>query len=71
MKFTTALLALFVSVAVAAPVPSTSTETNQPERRFESDSLLSALVNPKAFTKDIDFSLLGLNKEDFPSTLSK
>ncbi|KAK1139630.1 hypothetical protein N8T08_000567 [Aspergillus melleus] len=69
MKFTTALVALFVSVTMAAPVPSTSTETNQPQRRFEADSLLSALVNPKAFTKDIDFSLLGVNKEDFPNAL--
>ncbi|KAI9042914.1 uncharacterized protein KD926_004980 [Aspergillus affinis] len=69
MKFTTALVTLFVSLAVAAPVPSTNTETNQPERRFEADSLLSALVNPKAFTKDIDFSLLGIDKDDLPNAL--
>ncbi|PLB47917.1 hypothetical protein P170DRAFT_476570 [Aspergillus steynii IBT 23096] len=68
MKISTGVVALFVSAVVAAPVPTTG-ETKQPVRRFEADSLVSALLNPKAFTKDIDFSLLGIDKEDLPNTL--
>ncbi|KAA8650669.1 uncharacterized protein ATNIH1004_003357 [Aspergillus tanneri] len=48
-------------------IPSTTNgnaNDNQLVRRFQSDTLLAALLNTKELTKDIDLSLLGMDEED-------